>query len=257
MKKFLVIMFLLFFLYACSSTDDTDDFRADESESKDFSSSQMTKVEVENVNGSIKSSVWSDESIHVLFEKWATGKTEQEAQANIGNIEIYVNEDAVSGVLSIDVDIPINVEVDYGCNITLQLPSSLSLDLESINGDIEIQDTKAEATLKTANGEITTRNHNGDLIASSSNGTIDTDIVLPDQGECMLSTLNGSIILSIPDTTSAMIDASTANGTVEVDANLGIAIIREEKKDFEGKMGNGKGNIELTTVNGDIRVEKR
>ena len=154
-------------------------------------------------------------------------------------------------------DIPINVEVDYGCNITLQLPSYLSLDLESISGAIEIQDTKAKATLKTANGAITTRNHNGDLIASTSNGAIDTDIVLPDQGECMLSTLNGSIILSIPDTTSAMIDASTANGTVEVDGDLGIAIVREEKKDFEGKMGNGEGNIELTTVNGDIRVEKK
>ena len=260
MKKFLVIVFLPFLLYACSSTDDTDDtddFRADKSESRDFPSSQMTKVEVENVNGSIRSSVWSDESIHVLFDKWATGGTEQEAQANIDDIKITVSEDDVPGVLSIDVDIPINVEVDHGCNITLKLPSSLSLDLESITGAIEIQDTKAEATLETVNGAIAAKNHNGDLIASTSNGTIDAYIVLPDQGECMLSTLNGSITLSIPDTISAMIDASTINGTVEVDRNLGIVITREEKKKFKGKMGNGEGQIELKTVNGDVRVEKR
>jgi DUF4097 and DUF4098 domain-containing protein YvlB len=190
MKKLLVIMFIPFLFYACSSTDDTDDFRAEESESKDFSSSQMTKVEVKNINGSIKSSVWNDESIHVLFEKWATGNTEQEAEANIDDIVIFVSEDAVSGLLSIDVDIPINVEVDHGCNITLKLPSSLSLDLESINGAIEIQDTKAEATLKTVNGAIAVKNHNGELIASTSNGTIDADIVLPDQGECMHNPLN-------------------------------------------------------------------
>jgi len=257
MKRFLVIMFLPFLLYACSSTDDTDDSRADKSESRDFPSSQMTKVEVENVNGSIRSSVWSDESIHVLFDKWATGDTEQEAQANIDDIKISVSEDTISGVLSIDVNIPINVEVDHGCNITLKLPSSLSLDLESISGAIEIQGTKAEATLETVNGAIAAKNHNGDLIASTSNGTIDADIVLPDQGECMLSTLNGSITLSIPDTISAMIDASTVNGTVEVDRNLGIVITREEKKKFKGKMGNGEGQIELETVNGDVRVEKR
>ena len=260
MKKFLVIMFLPFFLYACSSTDDTDDtddFRADESESRDFPSSQMTKVEVKNINGSIRSSVWSDELIYVLFDKWATGNTEQEAQANIDDIKIYVSEDDVPGVLIIDVDIPINVETDHGCNITLKLPSSLSLDLESITGVIEIQDTKAEATLETVNGAIAAKNHDGDLIASTSNGTIDADIVLPDQGECMLSTLNGNITLSIPDTISAMIDASTVNGTVEVDRNLGIVITREEKKKFKGKMGNGEGQIELKTVNGDVRVEKR
>jgi DUF4097 and DUF4098 domain-containing protein YvlB len=68
---------------------------------------------------------------------------------------------------------------------------------------------------------------------------------------------NVCITLSIPDTISAMIDASTVNGTVEVDRNLDIAITREEKKKFKGKMGNGEGLIELTTVNGDIRVEKR
>jgi DUF4097 and DUF4098 domain-containing protein YvlB len=123
----------------------------------------------------------------------------------------------VFGGFILDVDIPINVEVDHGCNITLQLPSSLSLDLESISGAIEIQGTKAEATLETVNGAIAARNHNGDLIASTSNGTIDTDIVLPDQGECMLSTLNGAITLSIPDTISAMIDASTVNGDVRVE----------------------------------------
>ena len=160
-------------------------------------------------------------------------------------------------MLSIDIDVPVSKEVDYGCDVSLNLPSSLPLALESTNGDIAIEDTEADVTLKTLNGEIKAKNHYGQLSGSTSNGDIDVDIVLPNQGDCMLKTSNGNIALSIPGATSAMITASTLNGVVEVDADLDVTATKKEKTELKGRIGAGAGAIELESANGNIAIEKR
>jgi hypothetical protein len=276
MKKYLAITFLPFFLYACGTHDFwRDDIRAERTESRSFPSSQIQKVEVETQNGGIESSVWDDDSVHVVFEKWATGDDREEAEDNIDDIKIHISEDAASGVLRIGVDFPDRKRegVNYGCNVSLSLPSSLSLDLNSSNGaitvwgsqsDLEcftsngaitIEDTEGNATLKTSNGRMMVRNHYGELNGKTSNGEINADVTLPRQGECILKTSNGAITLSIPDTTSAMIKASTSNGLVEI-KGLDVGITRMKKTEFRGEIGNGEGDIELETSNGSILMRK-
>jgi DUF4097 and DUF4098 domain-containing protein YvlB len=275
MRRLLIIILLPFFFYACDVADVWDDnVRAEKSESRSFSSSQIQKVEIETQNGSIESSVWDDDSVYLVFEKWATGDDREEAKDNLSDIKIYISEDTGSGVLRIDVDFPKRgwEGTNYGCNVSLSLPSSLSLDLKSSNGAITVsgsqngfecltsngpitaQDTQGGAELRTSNGKITVRDHYGELNGRTSNGGIDVDIVLPRQGECILKTSNGAITLSIPDETSAMIEASTSNGGIEID-NLDATIVKIGKTEFRGKIGRGEGNIDLETSNGSILVK--
>lgn len=277
MKRFLVITLLPFFFYACDIADVwDDDVRVEKRESRSFSSSQIREVEVRTENGRIESSVWDDDSIHVALEKWATGYDWEDAADNIDDIKVCISEDTIPGVLYIHVDLPNRKweGVNYGCNVSLNLPSSLYLDLKSSNGAIAvwesqnglecstsngaitIQDTEGDAGLRTSNGKITVRNHYGELDATTSNGRLDVDIVLPRQGECTLKTSNGAITLSIPDTTSAMIEASTSNGSIEV-GNVVDTIIKIEKRGFRGRIGNGEGDIKLETSNGSILVKGR
>jgi DUF4097 and DUF4098 domain-containing protein YvlB len=170
------------------------------------------------------------------------------------------------------VNTPNRPGTNYGCSISLDLPASLLLDLKSSNGAITvlesqnsvecstsngaitIEDTNGNVKLKTSNGEITARNHYGELDAKTSNGTIDADVVLPEGGDCFLKTSNGKIYLSVPEETSAMIEASTSNGGIEID-NIALTVISmEKKKDLKGKMGDGDGEIRLETSNGSIRI---
>jgi hypothetical protein len=276
MKKLLVITLLPLFLYACDADDFwADDIRAEDKESSTFSSEQIRKVEVTTKNGSIESSVWDDDSIHVVFEKWATGDDWEEAEDNLDDVKVHIREDTASEVLRIDVDFPSRKwgGINYGCNVSLNLPSFLSLDLNSSNGSIEIsgsqsglecstsngsvtiRDTEGTAVLRTSNGKITVRDHYGELNGRTSNGKIDADIVLPRQGECILRTSNGAITLSVPDTTSAMIEASTSNGSIEI-GDVVDTIIKVKKTEFRGKMGRGEGNIDLETSNGSILVKR-
>jgi DUF4097 and DUF4098 domain-containing protein YvlB len=256
MKKCLMIIILPFLLYACSidDIDDMDDVRLEEEETRSFSSSRIREVEVETVNGSVECSVWDSDTIQVTFDKWATGDDKEEAEDRMDDIRISLSEDTGSGVLSIDVDRRSYSWGGYGCDVSLNLPSSLALDLKSTNGAIKIQDTRGSATLETSNGSITVRNHYGELDGSSSNGAINADITLPAHGECILRTSNGQIVLSIPNTTSAMIEASTSNGKIEI-AGLDVTATKVGKTDFKGKMGSGKGYIDLETSNGNVLVK--
>ena len=273
MKECLIVILLPVFFHACTVVNDR--IRATEIESKEISpAAQIQKIEVQTENGSIESRVWDDDAIHATFEKWATGSDRKDAENNINDIRIHTSEDANTGLLSIEVDIPNRPGTNYGCNVSLSLPASLSLELRSSNGaitasesqnglecfisngGITIEDTGGSAELRTSNGKITVQNHSGELDGRTSNGAINADILLPENGECFLRTSNGSIDLSIPDETSAMVKASTSNGKIEVDGP-GITIIKMEKTEFEGKMGGGQGNIELETSNGSIHIRGR
>ena len=82
------------------------------------------------------------------------------------------------------------------------------------------------------------------------------DIVLPERGDCTLKSSNGAINFSIPSTTSAMIQASTSNGKIRVE-DLYITVTKMEKTEFKGRMGSGRGNIDLETSNGSIVIKGR
>ena len=187
------------------------------------------------------------------------------------SVKILVDRNSGSGVLDIDVRRSIHPGVNHGCNVFVNLPASVVLDLETTNGAIivldsanhlecstsngviTIQNTEGDAELRTSNGIITVNNHYGSLSGRTSNGIISADIVLPRQRDCILKTSNGSITLSVPNSASAIVEASTSNGKIEIH-DLDISVIKMDKTKFRGKMGSGRGNIDLETSNGRILI---
>jgi len=253
MRKFSVIMLVAFLLYACGSS--SEDVREVETESRDFSTSQIQKLKIDTENGNIENFALGDDEIHVVLEKWATGNDAEEARSNIDDIKVSIEEDNSSRSLNIDVEIPNSATTDYGCNISADTPASVELDLESRNGTITIEDSEGKTKLRTSNGKIIVKNHRGDLDGETSNGEIDVEIILPDDGKCKLKTSNGTITISIPSSTSADIKASTSNGRIEVD-HPDVEIDEVDDKEFKGKIGDGDGEIELETMNGNIVIKQ-
>lgn len=280
MKRFLILALGLVLMPlvfgACSvNFDGIDDFRAEKVQSMDFSTSNMDKVVVNTENGRVESNVWNKDSISVMFKKWATGGFDGNAEDNVNNIEINVIEDRNSGVLDIEVDFPRHFGTNYGCDIYINLPADLHLDLktsngamqvtgstngfkcDTSNGEIVIEDTEGYADLRTSNGKISAINHYGDIYGKTSNGAIDAGVVLSDRGECILKTSNGKIKLAIPQTTSAMIEADTSNGKIEIDdLNVRTIEMNKNKTSFVGRIGSGRGSIDLETSNGKITISR-
>jgi len=140
-------------------------------------------------------------------------------------------------------------EVDY----TVTLPADFLLDIDNVNGKITVHHARAELDVTGVNGIITVSDARGPLDVGVVNGNIQAGIVLPPGGEASLNTVNGSIDLSVPTSTSADLRATRANGTVTT-VGLTLTGVSDDGHVYTGRLGSGQGEINLGTVNGNITV---
>jgi hypothetical protein len=139
--------------------------------------------------------------------------------------------------------------VDY----ELTVPQDMELSITNINGNIEIEDIRDSLSLLTANGNILLDDIEGNTTAKVVNGIIVAEIALQPGGIAALSTVNGSIDLAIPTTTSAKLTAQLANGEI-VTRHLTLLNEVRTERSLSGTLGEGDGLIALTTGNGNITV---
>ncbi len=144
-----------------------------------------------------------------------------------------------------------DVRVDF----TVQLPAGVRLAGHTVNGSIEATGLDSEVEASTVNGGVTVetvreaegRTVNGDLRARLGRlGTKALDY----------RTVNGSITLELPAGAGAEISAKSVNGGMESDFPITIRRTGYVGRRMEGTIGSGGPRVELSTVNGSIRVRK-
>ena len=91
----------------------------------------------------------------------------------------------------------------------------------------------------------------GNLSTEVTNGNLTGGVSLPVDGSCWMNSVNGNITLTVPRTSSAEVTASVTNGTVSVN-NLQLLLRTSSWTSLSGTLGDGKGSIQLTTVNGTV-----
>lgn len=107
----------------------------------------------------------------------------------------------------------------------------------TVNGSVRIS-TTGLASAHTVNGGINVR-------MGQSNWSDDLDF----------ATVNGSIILELPEPLNAEVSASTVNGSMSTDWPLTISG-KWGPRHMRGRIGSGGRDLELATVNGDIEIRK-
>jgi hypothetical protein len=146
---------------------------------------------------------------------------------------------------------------DVTVDFIIKLPAGIVFDGRTVNGDVDADNLGADASVSTVNGSVNV-SAAGHVEASTVNGTIRASMGRADwTGEAQFSTVNGGITLTLPDGVSAEVRAETVNGDLETDFPLTVSG-RFGPRRMRGTIGNGGGDrsLELTTVNGSIRIRK-
>jgi DUF4097 and DUF4098 domain-containing protein YvlB len=124
-----------------------------------------------------------------------------------------------------------NYVIDY--NVTV--PVNTEVFVENTNGHVSVMDITRSTTVHLVNGQI------------------DGRVSLPRDGWIDWMTTNGTIDLAVPRNTSASFSATVSNGSIGVD-NLSLQSETRTPNSLQGTLGDGRGRIELSTVNGNISV---
>jgi hypothetical protein len=142
---------------------------------------------------------------------------------------------------------------DVEVTFTVRLPEGVRFAGQTVNGSIEAQGLASDVSLRTVNGDVEVAT-TGFAEARTVNGSIDAAMGRTDpEGGLRFETVNGSIELDLPDDVDADVEANWLNGGLETDLPLRVEG-RIGRRSARGVLGEGGPRLELSTVNGSIRL---
>lgn len=218
------------------------------------------KVSVSNVNGSITVEAWDRNEVRLEVTKIA------DSRETLQDIEIRIDSKADS----------FEVETDYGrwnrsgnknwnnsrkleVEFRLSVPRAAVLDeIETVNGSVTVSNFTNYTEISAVNGSVKATNLRGTAKLSTVNGTTYAEFErLQPSDKIDLSTVNGSVNLTVPSDVNATVKAETVNGGIKNDFGLPVRKGKYVGRDLYGRIGSGETNIKLDSVNGELSILRR
>jgi hypothetical protein len=203
---------------------------------------------LKNINGRVEVSTWNEPRVRIEAEKAAA------SAHGLALIEITIEGqgsrvDVITHHKRHGFFSPPN-KVDY--HITV--PEGARVEVETVNGSVELERLHGAIRASTVNGSMHIDGARGAVEATTVNGSIHATYGLPGgDGRNRFSTTNGSVTVSVPRNCSGEFEAQTVNGGISTDFPFEVSG-KWGPKQLRGKLGDGKGSFEITTVNGSVRI---
>jgi DUF4097 and DUF4098 domain-containing protein YvlB len=157
-------------------------------------------------------------------------------------------------------------------DFTIRVPRATPIELCTINeGNIVVRGTRGAFLIRTINGRITMADVAGSGEATTVNGPVTASFVAAPRAKSLFKTINGNVILTMPDGLAADLRMKTFNGGLYTDFDVQAlptaAVVNAERRDgmyvyrstgfTTVRAGSGGPVLTLDTLNGDVRVLKR
>jgi Putative adhesin len=144
---------------------------------------------------------------------------------------------------------------DVVVDFDVQVPAGVEFHGQTVNGEMSAEGLKADVRASTVNGSVKVST-TGLAEASTVNGSVYAEMGRADwSSDLEFSTVNGGITLIMPGKLDTEIRASTVNGDIESDWPL-MVTGRFNNRRLHGTIGAGGRELNLSTVNGEIRLKK-
>jgi DUF4097 and DUF4098 domain-containing protein YvlB len=204
---------------------------------------------LENVNGTVTIETWDQESVLIEADKAANSEKALDA------IEIEI--DGENDWVEVKTRHPRSRsffgsggKVDYH----IKLPVLASVQVETVNGRLDVDGIQGQVRASTVNGSVAISDVSGEMEGSTVNGSIEAhySVVDPD-GRLRFSTTNGSVTLYLPSDASGEFEASTVNGRIKTDFPFDVTG-KIGRRRLQGRLGDGKGTFDISTVNGSVSI---
>jgi hypothetical protein len=210
------------------------------------------ELTIEGYNGLVELTGANVASATLQFTRRARGRNEAAARERLRNISIDEFGDGSTYRISVEAERPNVTSVD----VRGEVPSNVPLRVLLTNGSVTISGLNAPVIVENQNGHVRIERSTSGIDISTRNGTLEASIAtLPADAVIRLSTINGDVILELPQAADASIRASTQAGPIRAQG-LEFAQRRLDPgaagNRFSGQLGRGLASIELETQNGAV-----
>ncbi|HEV2618026.1 MAG TPA: DUF4097 family beta strand repeat-containing protein [Candidatus Acidoferrales bacterium] len=201
-----------------------------------------------NVNGSVQVEGWDRDQVEVRAVKTALHNSE-----DLDRVQISVQSDGEH--MDVSTHYPQGSGVEVTVEYHIRVPYRVQLaNVDTVNGDVHVRGVSGTGTVDSINGSVEVLDSDGRFNARTTNGDVRLQLKrLPQGGPIQLATVNGSVVLSLPPDANAEINVANRNGDFHSDFALRTLSAYNPRR-FRGQLGDGGGDISMSTVNGGIRL---
>jgi DUF4097 and DUF4098 domain-containing protein YvlB len=148
---------------------------------------------------------------------------------------------------------------DAGWSVSFEIfvPQATNLTVKTVNGGITVSDIRGSLRFEATNGGVNLRRLAGDVAGSTVNGGINLELTGAtwDGSQVQVTTRNGGVNVSVPESYSAHFQTETLNGALRSEFPLNPpGDPRSASRDFS--IGAGGPLVHVTTTNGAVKLKK-
>lgn len=224
---------------------------------------------IKNINGPIRVEHGSGNRVEVSAEKrWRRGDPSEvrivQPQTSNGDVlicalwsrESTCDADGIHSPRNRNRNDNNNNNNDVSVHFVVRVPDGVQVDLNTVNGGLEVSGVSSEVVANTVNGTIDARSSGGPVRARTVNGSINVSMgSLRGADDLEYETVNGSVTLELPSNFGAQLELSTVNGRVNTDFPITVVGTLSPRK-LRGTVGNGAARVRATTVNGSVTLRR-
>jgi DUF4097 and DUF4098 domain-containing protein YvlB len=145
---------------------------------------------------------------------------------------------------------------DVSVEMIVRVPAGVRVLARTVNGGLDVRGMTATVDAATVNGGVFVETSTGPVDISTVNGSVEARMAsVPGDGGMKLTTVNGDVTVSVPETLSANLEARTTNGQIQSDIPVTVRGTRSLRR-LEGTLQGGGRLVRLSTVNGSVRVRR-
>lgn len=210
---------------------------------------------LDTVNGDVDVRTWDKNEISIEAEKSA--KTEEELK----QIDLQIELSDSKAVIK--VKFPKRSGGLFGggtiraaVRFKIMVPATVTVEkLSVVNASIKLDGVQGAVKVETVNGRVNATNLGGNAEIETVNGPINASFSAVGARQTLsFDTVNGPITVRLPADAGVQVDASVVNGRISCD--FPIELGGKGRRSLKGKIGDGRAELELETVNGSISIEK-
>jgi hypothetical protein len=242
-------------------------------------------LEVRAVEGTITVEAYDGQDVEMVVDKSIRAKTDDDLRAAKRDVVLDTGDNAASiraivrypqqGICGDDHGWTFHgwrPGYDVRFDFTIRVPRATRLELCTINrGDVFVTGTEGDFDIRSIDGRITMTDVAGSGSATTFDGPVTVSFISAPRSASTFKTINGGVVITLPDGLSANLHMMTFNGGLFTDfpvqlQSAGTDVTTEKHNGMTViktsgfttvRAGTGGPDLTLESLNGDVRVLRR
>lgn len=139
--------------------------------------------------------------------------------------------------------------------VLLRLPNSINLNVNGVNGGVEVGQITGTVGINGINGTVSVAQAGRATKLTGINGHVSVALTSLGEDGLHISGINGGVELRIPANTNAELDVRGTNGGVDSELQM-MTTGTPRRGELRGTIGSGGPRIDVSGVNGGIRIKR-